>query len=72
MSVSVQFFGVAGYKIITADNKHVVIDPFLDGNKFSSVKSGDLEQVDLLLVTHNAFDHFGDAPKIIKKYGNFY
>jgi L-ascorbate metabolism protein UlaG (beta-lactamase superfamily) len=69
MSVTIQFFGCAGYKIITADNKHVVIDPFLDGNKFSPVKSEDLDKVDLLLVTHNAFDHFGDAPKIIKKYG---
>ena len=69
MSVSIQFFGVAGYKIITSNGVHVVIDPFLDKNPYSPVKSSDLDKVDLLLITHNAFDHFGDASKIIKKYG---
>jgi L-ascorbate metabolism protein UlaG (beta-lactamase superfamily) len=69
MSASIQFFGVAGYKIITSNGVHIVIDPFLDKNPYSPVKSDDLEKVDLLLITHNAFDHFGDAPKIIKKYG---
>ncbi len=69
MSVSVQFFGVAGYKIITSGGVHVLIDPFLDENPYSPVKSDDLERVDLLLITHNAFDHFGDAPKVVKKYG---
>ena len=69
MSVSIQFFGVAGYKIITSNGVNVVIDPFLDKNPYSPVKSGDLDRVDLLLITHNAFDHFGDAPQIIRKYG---
>jgi L-ascorbate metabolism protein UlaG (beta-lactamase superfamily) len=68
MSVDLQFFGVAGYKIITSGGVHVLIDPFLDDNPYSPVKSDDLGQVDLLLITHNAFDHFGDAPKVVKKY----
>jgi L-ascorbate metabolism protein UlaG (beta-lactamase superfamily) len=69
MPVSIQFFGAAGYKIITSSGKHVVVDPFMDDNPRSPVKSKDLQQVDLLLITHNAFDHFGDSPKIIKQYG---
>jgi L-ascorbate metabolism protein UlaG (beta-lactamase superfamily) len=69
MPVSVQFFGVAGYKIVTEGGTHVVIDPFLDDNRYSPVKSDGLGRVDLLLVTHNAFDHFGDAGKIVKRYG---
>jgi L-ascorbate metabolism protein UlaG (beta-lactamase superfamily) len=69
MAASIQFFGVAAYKLITADGKHVLIDPFMDKNVFSPVKSSDLEQVDLLLITHNAFDHLGDAPAIIKSHG---
>jgi L-ascorbate metabolism protein UlaG (beta-lactamase superfamily) len=69
MSVSVQFFGVAGYKIITSGGVHVLIDPFLDKNPYSPVKTKDLDKVDLLLITHNAFDHFGDAPKVIETYG---
>lgn len=68
MGVTVQFFGVAAYKIVTAEGKHVVIDPFLNKNVYSPVKVDDLGQVDLLLLTHNAADHFGDAPEIITKY----
>jgi len=68
VSVSIQFFGVAGYKIITANDVHVVIDPFMDKNRYSPIKADDLGQVDLLLITHNAFDHFGDAPKVIQKF----
>ena len=68
MTAKLQFFGVAAYSIVTAAGQHVVIDPFLDRNPYSSVKSADLEQVDLLLLTHNAFDHFGDAPEIIRKH----
>ncbi len=68
MSVQIQFFGVAGYQIITESGKHVVIDPFLDGNVQSPVKVADLEQVDLLLITHNASDHLGNSPDILRKF----
>lgn len=68
MSVSIQFFGVAGYSINLSDNIHILIDPFLDENPYSPVKSDELHKVDLLILTHNAFDHFGDAPKIIQKH----
>jgi L-ascorbate metabolism protein UlaG (beta-lactamase superfamily) len=61
MSVSIRFFGAAAYLIATASGRHVLIDPFLNQNVYSPVKAADLERVDLLLLTHNAFDHFGDA-----------
>ena len=38
-----------------------LIDPFLDENPGSDVRSSDLERVDLILVTHAAFDHLGDT-----------
>ena len=38
MAVTIQFFGVAGYKIITSNGIHVVIDPFLDSNPNCPVK----------------------------------
>jgi L-ascorbate metabolism protein UlaG (beta-lactamase superfamily) len=66
MAVRLRFFGVAAYEIVTSEGKHVVIDPFLNKNQFSPVKAGELKRVDLLLLTHNAADHFGDAPEIIK------
>lgn len=68
MSVTVQFFGYSGYKIITEAGKHVVIDPYLNDNPVAPLKATDLDQVDLLLITHNAYDHFGDSPEIINKF----
>jgi len=65
----IQFYGVAAYKIVTDEGKHVLIDPFLNQNPYSPVKVNDLDQVDLLLLTHNAFDHFGDAPEVIEAFG---
>ena len=68
MNTKIIFFGFAGYKIITPDNLHIVIDPFLTNNPAAPFTPQELEQVDLLLITHNAYDHFGDAPEIIRRY----
>ncbi len=68
MRPTIQFFGVAAYKIVTSHGKVVVIDPFLNKNPVSPIKADDLDRVDLLLITHNAVDHFGDAPAIIRKH----
>lgn len=68
MVVKLQFLGVAGYLITTGVGANVVIDPFLDENPMAPFKSADLSRVDLLLVTHNAYDHLGDAPEIIRRH----
>lgn len=68
MSVNIQFFGYSGYKIITSGGLHVVVDPFLNENPVAPFKAADLDRVDLLLITHNAYDHFGDAPEIIRNH----
>ena len=68
MSVQLQFFGFAGYKITTSDGKVVVIDPYLNDNPVAPFKAKDLDKVDLLLITHNAYDHMGDAPEIIRQH----
>jgi L-ascorbate metabolism protein UlaG (beta-lactamase superfamily) len=68
MGTKVQFFGVAGYKIVTSKGISIVVDPFITGNPYCDVKLEELGKVDILLLTHNAFDHFGDAPEIIRMY----
>jgi L-ascorbate metabolism protein UlaG (beta-lactamase superfamily) len=69
MSVKIRFFGVAAYQIIATGGQHIYIDPYLNENQHSPIKLDDLKRVDLLLITHNAYDHLGDAPAIIKKFG---
>ncbi len=63
MATTIRFFGVAGYEIITEAGRHILLDPFLDENPGSPVKSRDLERVDLILVSHAAFDHLGDTER---------
>jgi L-ascorbate metabolism protein UlaG (beta-lactamase superfamily) len=65
----IRFFGVAAYEIITGDGRHILIDPFLDENPGSPVRSDQLEKVDLILVSHAAFDHLGDTEKIARRTG---
>ncbi len=64
-----RFFGVAAYEIVNARGQHILLDPFLDENPGSPVKSHELEQVDLIIVSHAAFDHLGDTEALAKRTG---
>jgi L-ascorbate metabolism protein UlaG (beta-lactamase superfamily) len=68
VGVTLQFLGYAGYLITTHEDKRILIDPYLDANPVAPFRSGDLERVDLVLVTHNAYDHFGDTPAILRRH----
>jgi L-ascorbate metabolism protein UlaG (beta-lactamase superfamily) len=69
MTTRIRFFGAAAFEVVTPHGLRVLIDPFLDDNPASPVKSNDLEKVDLVLVTHGAWDHLGDAAKIAARDG---
>lgn len=69
MTTTIRFFGVAAYEIITSSGQHILIDPFLDENPGSPIKSDQLEQVDLIIVSHAAFDHMGDTEAIAHRTG---
>ena len=68
MSTQLTFFGVAGYQIVKPDGTTILVDPFLEANPECPIKVKDLEKVDLILVTHGAFDHVGDAAEIARKF----
>jgi L-ascorbate metabolism protein UlaG (beta-lactamase superfamily) len=69
MTTQIRFLGVAAYEIVTSRGQHILIDPFLDENPGSPVRSHELEQVDLILVSHAAFDHLGDTEAIARRTG---
>jgi L-ascorbate metabolism protein UlaG (beta-lactamase superfamily) len=68
MTTKIQFLGVAAFEITNTQGKVILIDPFLDENPASPVKVADLKRVDLVLVTHLAYDHLGDAAEIANKF----
>lgn len=67
MAVTLRFFGTAGYELVTEDGVRVVIDPYMDSNPACPLSWQDLDPVDLVLVTHNAYDHVGEAADILKR-----
>jgi L-ascorbate metabolism protein UlaG (beta-lactamase superfamily) len=69
MTTRIRFFGVAAYEIITSQDKHILIDPFLDENPGNEIGSPQLARVDLILVSHAAFDHLGDTEGIARRTG---
>lgn len=48
-------------------SKTVFVDPFLSGNPVASMDLNQVDQVDIVVVTHDHGDHLGDAYKICKK-----
>jgi L-ascorbate metabolism protein UlaG (beta-lactamase superfamily) len=69
MPTKIRFFGVAAYELVTPDGKHILVDPFLDENPGSPVKSPQLERVDLIIVSHAAADHLGDTEALARRTG---
>ncbi len=68
MATTIRFLGAAAYEITTPKGLKILIDPWLEDNPVTPVKVADLEQVDLILVTHGAVDHLGEAGTIAKKF----
>jgi L-ascorbate metabolism protein UlaG (beta-lactamase superfamily) len=66
--ITFQFLGVGAYRITNSAGKVILLDPFLNENDVCPVKASDLEQVDLILVTHAAWDHLGDTLEIHRRF----
>jgi L-ascorbate metabolism protein UlaG (beta-lactamase superfamily) len=68
VSTSFRFLGAAGFEI-SGENHRVLIDPFLTGNQSAPMHPDEVARPDVILVTHAAFDHLGDAAVIARRTG---
>lgn len=68
MTTRIRFLGIAAFEITNSKGQVILIDPCLSDNPVSPVQVEDLERVDLVLVTHLAIDHLGDAAAISRKF----
>lgn len=64
--MKLKYFSHSAFQITSKDNKKILIDPFLDDNPTSPVKSDDVD-ADYIILTHAHGDHLGDAEKIGKR-----
>lgn len=68
MSTRLRYLGAAGYEIVGPTHR-ILVDPFLTGNDLAPCGPDDLEAPDVILVSHAAFDHYGDTPAVAKRTG---
>ena len=66
-SVRIRWFGHSGFSI--RDGKTALIDPWFEGNPKAPAGGSGSDRADLLLLTHDHFDHAGDAVAMAKKTG---
>ena len=64
--MKLKYFSHSGFQITTDSGIRILIDPFLDDNPTSPVKSDDVE-ADYIILSHAHNDHLGDAMKIAKR-----
>ncbi len=64
--MKLRYFSHSSFQITTNTGHTILIDPFLDDNPTSPVKSADIA-ADFIVLTHAHGDHVGDAFKIAKR-----
>lgn len=64
--MKLRYFSHSAFQVTTDSGTVILIDPFLDGNPTSPVKSDDVK-ADYIILTHAHVDHIGDTFKIAKE-----
>ncbi len=64
--MKLRYFSHSSFQITTDAGQIILIDPFLDDNPTSPVKSDEVS-ADFIVLTHAHGDHIGDAFKIAKR-----
>jgi len=65
----IKWLGHAGFQITSEKEKILIIDPWLTDNPLTTCQAKDIKKADVVLVTHDHFDHIADAAGIVKATG---
>ena len=69
MAVKVKWLGHAFFQITSQNGKIIYIDPWITENPSCSMKLSDFDRADVILVTHDHFDHVGQTVELSKQTG---
>jgi L-ascorbate metabolism protein UlaG (beta-lactamase superfamily) len=64
--MKLKYFSHSGFQVTTESGTRILIDPFLDNNPTSPVKSDEVT-ADYIILSHAHSDHLGDAIKIAQR-----
>ena len=64
-----KWLGHAGFIITSPQGRKIIIDPWIEDNPLCPIKLDDIVAADIVLVTHDHWDHVGSAVDIAKKTG---
>lgn len=67
MGVKFTYFGGMSVLVQRSDGYKILFDPYLSANPATETEPEAVSDVDLLVVSHNAYDHFGDTIEIMQK-----
>lgn len=70
MTHKIKWLGHAACQVTTAGGRVILIDPWLSGNPCCPLRPEEITAADLILVTHDHYDHMGeDIPGIVERTG---
>jgi L-ascorbate metabolism protein UlaG (beta-lactamase superfamily) len=68
MPTTFKFLGISFFEINSKGRK-IIVDPCISDNALCPIKVEDVQEADIVLITHGAPDHMGDAVEIQKRTG---
>ena len=70
--IQIRWLNTAGFEIVMSNGKHIILDPFLDGNLDGMlcypISIDEIEACDYLLLSHIHFDHAQNVQDLQKKF----
>ena len=62
------WLGHSAFHLVTPRGKHLLIDPWLEGNPMAPLGDTPITHVDAMLITHSHSDHAGDVVRLARKF----
>ena len=65
---SITWLGHSAFHVVSPRGRHVLVDPWLEGNPMAPVGDAPITHADVILVTHAHDDHARDVERLAKKF----
>ena len=67
--VKVKWLGHAFFAVTSSQGRVILMDPWIEGNPSCPIKAQDIDKADVIMVSHDHFDHAGDAVRLAQNTG---